>query len=124
MLGFMEDYATLAELIGRHIIEPLEGMIEGQNFIIYDIGCATALQHVFFGKFLGYVGVSPPGPPVPNFFLPNCKFYSGHLSDVVWSMDIDYEHSFGIANMSILHDPHCNTDLKIFNEVFKRKFIM
>lgn len=131
-LGFMEDYQTLAEIIGRHITESdFDGIIQGKNFVIYDIGCAAALQHVFFGKCIGYVGVSPlknfgngPDVPEPRFFLPNCKFFNGYLSEVVDAMEIDYERSFGIANMSILYDSSQITDLEIFNRVFKRKFII
>lgn len=131
-LGFMEDYQTLAELINRHITEEcFEGLIRGKNFVIYDIGCAAALQHVFFGKCIGYVGVSPLKNfgtgldiPEPRFFLPNCKFFNGYLSEVIGTMDIDYENSFGIANMSILYDSSQQTDLEIFNRAFKRKFII
>ena len=123
-LGFMEDYAALAKIIGQHIYEAHPGIIDEKNFVIYDIGCATALQHVFFGKCTGYVGVSPPGPPIPKFFIPNCKFYSGYLSDVVDSMEIDYDNSFGIANMSILYNHNEASELEIFNRVFKRKFVI
>ncbi|MCK9567589.1 hypothetical protein M0R72_01405 [Candidatus Pacearchaeota archaeon] len=125
-LGFMDDYVSLRDLIERHIVEPSDGIISWKesNFIIYDVGCATAIQHVFFGKCKGYVGISPPGPPIPQFFLPRCSFYSGYLSEVVDEMDIDYENSFGIANMSILYDRRESDELEIFNRVFKRKFII
>ena len=123
-LGFMEDYAALANLISHHICEGYLGITQEKNFVIYDIGCSTALQHVFFGKYTGYIGVSPPGPPVPKFFLPNCRFYSGYLSEVVDTMEIDYDNSFGIANMSILYDRNEASELEIFNRVFKRKFVI
>jgi len=127
-LGFMDDYESLKGLIERHIIEESNDgpwkFHNGRNFVIYDVGCATALQHVFFGKCKGYVGISPPGPPIPQFFLPNCTFYSGYLSEVIDQMDIDYDNSFGIANMSILYDRRESDELEIFNRVFKRKFII
>ena len=126
-LGFMEDYASLRDLIERHIVEPTTDgrcMWGGRNFIIYDVGCATAIQHVFFGKCKGYVGISPPGPPIPRFFLPKCSFYSGYLSEFVVHTEIDYDNSFGIANMSILYDRNERDELEIFNRVFKRKFII
>jgi hypothetical protein len=122
-LGFMEDYVSLRDLLQRHIIENGDYW-EEHNFVIYDVGCATALQHVFFGKFKGYVGIDLPGPPIPKFFLPRCSFYSGYLSEVIDQIDIDYENSFGIANMSVLYNRNCERELEIFNKVFKRKFII
>lgn len=122
-LGFIDDYISLRDLIERHIIEPSD-MWQERNFIIYDVGCAAALQHVFFGKCKGYVGINPPGPPIPQFFLPKCSFYSGYLSEVINELDIDYENSFGIANMSILYSSNCDSELELFNKSFKRKFII
>lgn len=122
-LGFMEDYVALSSLLEKHIIEPSDFCI-GKNFVIYDVGCATAIQHVFFSKFKGYVGISPSGPPIPKFFLPKCSFYSGYLSEVINHIDIDYENSFGIANMSILYQCRNSNELEIFNKSFKRKYIM
>lgn len=122
-LGFMEDYALLSKMIRSHTIEPSK-YCSGRQFTIYDVGCATALQHVFFGDCLSYVGIDVAWGPEPKFFLPNCSFHKGKLSEVINSLEIDPENSFGIANMSILYDSSCETDLELFNRVFKRKYLM
>jgi hypothetical protein len=70
------------------------------------------------------VGIDLPGTPIPKFFLPRCSFYSGYLSHVIDRLDIDYENSFGIANMSILYGRNSTVELEIFNKAFKRKFII
>lgn len=46
-LGFMADYEDLARMLKRHVHTGCLGMPD-RNFTIYDVGCATGLQHLFF----------------------------------------------------------------------------
>lgn len=121
-LGFLEDYQDYASIIQRHIwVDPLTKV--PREYTIYDVGCATALQHIFFDKCPGYVGIDYPGPPTPRFFRPNCKFVEGRFSDVVGTLGIDPNKSIGIANMSLLYRGGGPKDLEAFDQAFKRKFI-
>lgn len=126
MLGFMEDYEHIAAMLQSHIHEAVPGLpflTKDINYVVYDIGCSTALQHLFFGRLKGYVGVDLGNAPEPKFFLPNCRFVRGRFSEVVDTLGIGRD-AIGIANMSILYDRDCAAELKAFDRVFERKVVL
>lgn len=136
-MGFIEDYWDLSRILRRHTIHSKESnniRIRGRNFIVYDIGCATALQHVFFGWAHEYIAIDSGRFPEPKFFNNNCRFIKGRFKDLIESgeltIDPDKENlaSFGIANMSLLYQfpriPGQIHDLNLFNDLFDRKHVI
>jgi len=85
------------------------------------VGCASGFQHILFPFVKKYVGIDAWS--TPKSFLPNCEFVTGRFADVVDSLNIDHERSFGIANMSLLY-PARQEDLEAFNRVFRHKYIL
>jgi hypothetical protein len=131
MLGFMEDYEHIAALVNARIHvtpagakpSPFTFLDLDRNYTVYDIGCSSALQHLFFGRAKGYVGVDHGNHPEPKFFLPNCRFVRGRFSEVVDTLGIGRD-AIGIANMSILYDRDRVDELKAFDRVFERKVVL
>lgn len=130
-LGFMDDYEHIAALVNARIHvtppsakpSPFTFLDLDRNYTVYDIGCASALQHLFFGRAKGYVGVSLGLFPEPKFFLPNCRFVRGRFSEVVGTLNIGRD-AIGIANMSILYDRDTRGELDAFDKVFTRKIVL
>lgn len=136
-LGFVDDYLDLSRILRRHTIRSKRSEnihVEGRNFIVYDIGCAAALQHVFFGWVHEYVAIDSERFPEPKFFNSNCRFVRGRFKDLIESGELSIEPdkknlaSYGIANMSLLyqfpHIPGQIHDLDLFNNLFNRKHII
>jgi hypothetical protein len=128
-LGFIVDYYYLSRILQQHIIQETADkliFIPARNFLVFDIGCAAAVQHVFFSKCSGYVGIDMSiGPQEPKFFCDNCTFISGRFADLVKSGELKIpDDAFGIANMSLLYQYGNEEDIEWFNEVFKHKFII
>jgi hypothetical protein len=132
-LGFIEDYYLLAKMMKNHCYGKKPYSTHRiprpyRNFIIYDIGCATAFQHVFFKKCTKYIAIDY-NIPKPEFFTDNCQFVNGKFSDLIKSgeliipgdTDVDV---FAIANMSLLYQAGNEEDVELFNKLFKRKFII
>lgn len=132
-LGFMEDYENIAMLVRhRAVVHGMQHVLGGlrrqpvpapQPFTVYDVGCATALQHVLFDPQVAYVGIDEGRQPEPRFFREGCRFVPGRFRDVVDTLDIDRKSSIGVANMSLLYGSS-REELELFDRVFKRKIIL
>jgi hypothetical protein len=144
-LGFIEDYILLSKLLSNHSYSSRkqkkrskatenDGLIANiipspnRSFIVFDIGCAAAVQHVLFKKCAKYVAVDY-GMPKPKFFTDNCTFVKGKFSQLIKSKQLVIPEDtnidvFGIANMSLLYQRGNEEDISLFNQVFKRKFII
>ena len=103
-LSFIDDYYYLSQILNQHIIKSVNLnriIIPGNNFTVFDIGCATALQHVFFSKCTKYVGIDF-SIPKPKFFAENSEYIDGKFSDLMKNGLEILEDAFGIVNMSLL----------------------
>jgi SAM-dependent methyltransferase len=119
-LGFIRDYRHMAGILDGH---------RRAGTVVVDVGCSTALQHVFFAKFKGYVGIDFQAEQF-KVFTDNAKLVSGDFGDLVESgRFVITEDMVGIANMSLLYsgDPERNERsaraLRMF-ERFRRKIIL
>lgn len=134
-LGFMCDYMNYAQLLLRKADVNVSFMDQRKPppITVFDIGCASALQHVVFDERIHYVGVDiGHGQPDPTFFRPNCTFVRGRFSDVVTETNdgivrvgdvvVHQESAFGIANMSLYYGSRA--DLPLFDRIFARKFVL
>ena len=114
-LGFICDYEQYAKLLERkadvHNPYPASwGYPIEPPLTVYDVGCASALQHVVFDERIHYVGIDiGHGCPDPKFFRPNCTFVRGRFADVVDKLDVHPQSAIGIANMSLYYT--CTEDL-------------
>ena len=130
-LGFIADYILYAELLERKL-STHKAMSEGPfgrgplpPLTVYDVGCASALQHVVFPPDIHYVGVDVfPQRPAPKFFRPNCRFVSGRWSEVADQLDIHPKYSIGIANMSLLYSMSEESEMAVFDRKFRSKFVL
>jgi len=103
-LGFMCDYVNYAHLLRRkaemHNFDPLAGKPGFPKLLppitVFDVGCATALQHVVFDPRIHYVGIDC-GIRKPRFFRDNCTYVEGKFSDIVSQLDIHPQTAIGIA---------------------------
>lgn len=130
-LGFMDDYVNIASLVERKVVIndfqfPFGDTPRPKNppITVYDVGCATALQHVLFDPRSHYVGIDIGGKaPDPVFFRDHCRFIRGRFANVIGSLDIDRERAIGVANMSLLY--HAGPEeLALFDRTFRRKIIL
>jgi hypothetical protein len=126
-LGFMEDYEYIASLLVRKAqvkAMPLFGVSDGGRLVVYDVGCATALQHVFFDNAIEYVGIDFMQPE-PRFFRDGCRYVSGRFSEVVTngSLAIDRKYAVGVANMSLLYCAP-RSELEAFDAAFDMKIVL
>jgi hypothetical protein len=124
-LGFMEDYEQIASLLVRKAqvkAVPLFGVSDGGRLVVYDVGCATALQHVVFDSAIEYVGIDFMQPE-PRFFRDGCRYVSGRFSEVLGSLAIDRKYAVGVANMSLLYCAP-RTELEAFDAAFDMKIVL
>jgi hypothetical protein len=133
-LGFIDDYILLSKILACHSYSkkgPKKSKIPSptHNFIVFDIGACTAVQHVLFKNCVRYIAIDY-GLPKPKFFTTNCDYIKGKFVDLIKSKtlvipkDTDNVSVFGIANMSLLYQHGNEEDITLFNQVFKRKFII
>ena len=126
-VGFIDDYINYAQILKRkvdvHNFEPFGGRAANSPITVYDVGCATALQHLVFDPRIHYVGIDFGGTPRPKFFRDNCMFVEGGFRDVVHDLKIDPQNAIGIANMSLFYlgSPEDNA---LFDRTFLRKFVL
>ena len=132
-LGFLDDYLDLAHILERHtIITPkglnlkydLSALISDHVWTVYDIGCASALQHVFFPFATKYIGIDQYSNEGQQFFRSNCEFIKGNFADIYKDLNINRNTSFGIANMSFLYDRDREGNLAAFDACFKHKYVI
>lgn len=128
-LGFIDDYHHLSQILQSHIIQESKSrivFIPARNFHVFDIGCAGAVQHVFFSKCSSYVGIDSDTRLLePKFFCDNCTFIRGRFADLVNNGKLHIPNdAFGIANMSLLYQYGNKEDVQLFNTLFKHKFII
>ena len=128
-LGFMQDYVDIARMLARHSWRATPApwgnqtmITPGQAFTIYDVGCATALQHMLFAPDVKYIGIDSCGAPEPRFFRPGCTFIRGKFSEVVQDLEIA-PNAFGIANMSLFCGGSV-VELEAFDKAFRRKWVL
>jgi hypothetical protein len=140
-MGFMDDYEKISELFesrfesGLHSKkwrqehgrrpEDLICLPNYPHYTVYDVGCAEALQHVFFSKAAGYVGIDGCHRSFEvKFVYPNCRYVQGMFSTVVDDLNIDPDKSIGIACMSILYHRDKKKELEAFDRAFKHKVVI
>ncbi len=129
-LGFMRDYFHYSKLLNRkadvHDAAPFLTYKKTPlpPITIYDVGCCTALQHLFFDPRLHYVGIDRGLKEEPRFFRDNCTFVKGRFLDVVESLKVDKRYAIGIANMSLLYCQSNQEELDLFDRTFRQKFIL
>ena len=124
-VGFMGDYINYADILVQMAKIQMIGnpflKKRGPPLIVYDVGCSTALQHIVFDPMIHYVGIDY-GQPEPMFFRENCSYVEGKFSEVLEKLNINPYTSVGIANMSLLYGLD-DSELKVFDKVFRRKFV-
>lgn len=137
-MGFMDEYEKIAELFESRFESGLyskKWRLEHQgdlvcfpdapHYTVYDVGCAEALQHVFFDKAAGYVGIDGcHRSHEVKFVYPNCRYIQGMFSTVVDSLEIDPDKSLGIACMSVLYTVDKKKELEAFDRAFKHKIVI
>lgn len=123
-LGFIEDYQHLAAIVESHTIRsPKDHILHfgDRSWTVYDVGCCAGFQHILFPFADKYVGIDLWHEPTP--LLPNATFIRGRFAEIVDTLDINPERSFGIANMSLLY-PARQSDIDAFDRVFRHKYMM
>jgi hypothetical protein len=129
-LGFIEDYINYAGLLKRKANVHNDGppwwnKTKQPPLTVYDVGCCLALQHLVFDSRIHYVGIErSKRVPEPKFFRDNCKFVRGGFKDVVGELNVHYDTSIGISNMSLLYDQPDPEEQALFDKTFRFKFVL
>ena len=128
-IGFICDYINYAAVLERKLFSH---EIDTSRFTggpaqkkppltVYDVGCASAFQHLVFDPRIHYVGIDVGHEP--QFFRDNCRFVQGRFADVADQLNIDSEYAIGIANMSLFYLGQPD-DWEAFDRLFRRKFVL
>jgi hypothetical protein len=128
-LGFIEDYANLADILERHTIcwpegKGPPGAFPQRTWTVIDIGCANGFQHILFSFADRYIGIDSHFPAgLPKALTPNATFIQGRFADVAPTLKFDLRRTFAIANMSLAYLGQAD-DLEAFNSRFLHKFMI
>lgn len=105
-LGFVDTYYHLSHIIPK-------------GRVVYDMGCASAVQSWFFRNHKKYIGVDVDLDKDEVLTTPNSVFYSCTISEFISNNSID-NPSFAICNYV---PPWGDDNIRIVKEAFEHVYL-